>query len=64
MDDLTTLNDLAERMHSARSSIGHLIDTDPDFPRPFKIGRRLYLRKSEVNAYLERKAGGAGNVCL
>jgi predicted DNA-binding transcriptional regulator AlpA len=63
MDDITTLNDLAERLHTTRSTIGHWIDTDPDFPRTFKIGRRLYLRKSEVNAYLERKAGGHADAC-
>lgn len=38
-----------------RAIIYHLIRTDPDFPKPFKPGKRLFWIRSEVIAYREKK---------
>lgn len=51
-----SLYECARLLSVTRKHVYTLIDTDPDFPRTFKLGRCTRVMRSEVLAYIANKA--------
>lgn len=58
MDQLIAISiaECARLMDVTRKHVYHLINTDPTFPRPFKIGRCTRILLSELQEWLANKA--------
>ena len=46
----------ADLLSVTRKHVYHLINTDPAFPRPFKLGRCTRILRSHVIEYASNKA--------
>ena len=66
MDDpfAISLAECARLLSVTRKHIYTLIDTDPDFPRIFKLGRCTRVMRSEVLQYIANKAKGPVEVLV
>lgn len=53
--DVITVEEVSAILGPPRRTIYQLTYQDPDFPRPFKPGKRLFWIRSEVLAYREKK---------
>ena len=51
-----SLAECARLLSVTRKHVYYLIDTDPDFPRTFLLGRCRRVMKSEVLQYIANKA--------
>ncbi len=50
---LVTVSQVSEALGIARSSVYKLLATDPDFPRPVRVGPRSpRFREAEVEAWI------------
>ena len=49
-------DDAAARMQVTRMHVYHLINTDPTFPRPFKVGGCTRILRVELEEWLANKA--------
>ena len=57
MDQIAiSIAECARLMDVTRKHVYHLINTDPTFPRPFKIGRCTRILLSELQEWLANKA--------
>jgi len=48
-----TMTEVAEHLRCNRKTVERWLKEKPGFPKPFKIGRRLLWKRSEVGEYLE-----------
>jgi predicted DNA-binding transcriptional regulator AlpA len=48
-----TMKELVEFLKVDRRTITRWIKNKPDFPKPFKIDRKLLWKRAEVEAYME-----------
>ena len=51
-----SIAECARLMDVTRKHVYHLINTDPTFPRPFKVGRCTRILLSELQEWLANKA--------
>lgn len=54
-DDAITIEEVTALLGPPRRTIYQKIQEDDDFPRPFKVGKRLLWIRKEVLAYREKK---------
>jgi predicted DNA-binding transcriptional regulator AlpA len=47
------MKDLAKFIKVNRCTINRWKKNNPDFPRPFRVGRKLLWKKSEIEEYME-----------
>lgn len=55
MEKMLSSEELRKIFGVSKTTIEAWLKTDSDFPRPFKISRRLFWKASEVEAYLETR---------
>ena len=48
-----TMVEVADQLRCNRKTIERWLKEKPDFPKPFRIGRRLLWYKSEIEEYIE-----------
>ncbi|MDR2724179.1 MAG: helix-turn-helix domain-containing protein [Holosporaceae bacterium] len=53
MEDILSQIDLTNIFKVTRGTIYLWVKTKSDFPKPFKAGRRLLWKRSEIESYLE-----------
>ncbi len=51
--DLYTFEELISKFKISKQTLYDWIKNN-SFPKPFKIGRRIFWRKSEIEAYIEK----------
>ena len=52
---LMNTDEMVEIFLITKRTLQEWVKNNPDFPKPFKIGRRLLWTRSEVEAYIESK---------
>ncbi|TLP75509.1 helix-turn-helix transcriptional regulator [Nesterenkonia sphaerica] len=52
-DQLRTIEEVAEQMRTTPSTIRYKLQTDPTFPRGFKLSVRRLWRQSSIDAWIE-----------
>jgi predicted DNA-binding transcriptional regulator AlpA len=48
------MKELVEFLKVDRRTITRWIKEEPNFPKPFKIGRKLLWKRSEIEEYIEK----------
>ena len=51
-EETVTVKDLMKLSNVTRRTIYKWIEEEPNFPKPFKIGLKLFWKRSEIEAYL------------
>lgn len=53
--DVILIEEVCELLGPPRRVIYKLSSSDPDFPKPFKIGKRLFWKRADILAYRDLK---------
>ncbi len=51
-----TVRDVQEILRCSRSTVECLRKTDPDFPKPLRLGKIVRWRASDISTYIDSKA--------
>ena len=51
--DLCNSEEVTKKFFITKRTLTEWIKNKPDFPKPFKIGRRLLWKRSEIEAFIE-----------
>lgn len=54
-DQLRTIEEFAEQMRTTPSTIRYKLQTDPNFPRGFKLSVRRLWKQSQIDSWIEAK---------
>jgi predicted DNA-binding transcriptional regulator AlpA len=53
--DIILVEEVSALLGPPRMAIYRLSSSDPDFPKPFKIGKRLFWKRADILAYRDLK---------
>lgn len=54
--DLYNSNVVTEKFFITKRTLTEWIKNKMEFPKPFKIGRKLLWKKSDIDEYIEKKS--------
>ncbi|MCL2311595.1 MAG: helix-turn-helix domain-containing protein [Firmicutes bacterium] len=52
--DIYNSDEIIKKFFITKRTLSEWIKNKPSFPKPFKIGRRLLWKKSEIDEYIEK----------
>jgi predicted DNA-binding transcriptional regulator AlpA len=57
-EDTVDVKDLMRTCKVTRRTVYKWIEEEPNFPKPFKIGLKLFWKRSEIDSYIESTRKG------